>query len=60
MNPLLFMLTQNHLFLYLNAVAVDDDAKCVRTNTAILPWRLSITWIVMCSVEAEFGLRDVK
>lgn len=46
MNPLLlFMHTQNHLFLYLNALAADDDAECLRTNTAILPWYLSITWI---------------
>lgn len=57
---LLFMLTQNHLFLYLTALAADDDAECLRTNTVILPWCLSITWISMCSLEAEFGLCDVK
>lgn len=61
MNPLLiFMLTQNHLFLYLNALAADDDAECLRTNTAILQWRPSITWISMCSLEAEFGLCDMS
>lgn len=54
------MLTQNHLFLYLNALGADDDAKCSRTNTAILPWCLSITWISTCSLEAEFGLCHVK
>lgn len=60
MNPFIFMLTQNHLFLYLNALAADDDAKCLRTNTAILPWCLSITWISMWTLEAEFGPCDVK
>lgn len=57
---LLFMLTQNHLFLYLTALAADDDAECLRTNTVILPWCLSISWITMCSLEAEFGLCDIK
>lgn len=57
---LLFMLTQNHLFLYLTALAADDDAECLKTNTVILPWCLSITCISMCSLEAEFGLCDIK
>lgn len=52
------MPTQNNLFLYLNAVAANDDGECLRTNTVILPWCLSITWISMCSLEAELGLCD--